>query len=403
MKKVLIVDDEELFLVSLTEGLSAYADEFSVWTAMNGKRALEIINQHSVDLVVTDLKMPVMDGFQLLAQLVSSHPQVPVIVMTAFGTPDLEERIKEFDAFGYFEKPIDFQLLADKIRSGLTQMASGHIRGITLFSFLQLLEMEKKTCSLKIRVEGKEGRFDFVTGELINAVCGKSSGEEAAYEILSWEDSEIEIVNPVKKAQRCIQASLSNLLMESARLSDETSRTFNEAEWLVDEAAAEPLPEPLEPASTLEPRHDEVVSTDQAMFSPYNRTSLIINQLQKEIVMSDISGALDAMMKIEGALAAAVVDSKSGMTLGTIGGGINLEVAAAGNSEVLRSKEKVMANLGLRDKIEDILITMGAQYHIIRPLATASSLFAYLVLKRDQSNLALARHKLSEIEKGIEI
>jgi hypothetical protein len=124
---------------------------------------------------------------------------------------------------------------------------------------------------------------------------------------------------------------------------------------------------------------------------------------EKEFSMSNVTATLDDLMKIDGSMAAAVVDSKSGMALGTIGAGINLEVAAAGNSEVIRSKEKVMANLGLRDKIEDILITLGTQYHLIRPLTSAQNLFIYLVLQRDKANLAMARHKLSEAEKTMEV
>ena len=77
-------------------------------------------------------------------------------------------------------------------------------------------------------------------------------------------------------------------------------------------------------------------------------------------------------------------------------------MAAAGNTEVVRAKLKTMRSLGLNDTIEDILITLGKQYHIIRPLATKDGIFIYLVLDKARSNLALARRKVLEVEKLIE-
>ncbi len=119
--------------------------------------------------------------------------------------------------------------------------------------------------------------------------------------------------------------------------------------------------------------------------------------------MANVKESLAACMEIEGAIGAALVDVKSGMFLGTAGGGdhLNMEVAAAGNTEVVRAKMKIMSSLGLKENIEDILITLGTQYHIIRMLGTQGNLFMYLALHRDKSNLALARHKLSEIEANL--
>ncbi len=119
--------------------------------------------------------------------------------------------------------------------------------------------------------------------------------------------------------------------------------------------------------------------------------------------MSNVKESLESCMGIEGAIGAALVDVKSGMFLGTAGGGpdLNLEVASAGNTEVVRAKLKVMSSLGLKDRIEDVLITLGKQYHIIRMLENHGNLFMYLALYRDKSNLALARHKLSEIEANL--
>ncbi len=123
--------------------------------------------------------------------------------------------------------------------------------------------------------------------------------------------------------------------------------------------------------------------------------------------MANVEVALKEAVSIEGAQGAALVDSTSGMALGTAGSplGLDLNVAAAGNTDVVRAKLRTMASLGLNDTIEDILITLGTQYHLIRPLhsQSGSGLFLYLVLDKQHSNLAMARHKLAGIETRLEI
>lgn len=110
-------------------------------------------------------------------------------------------------------------------------------------------------------------------------------------------------------------------------------------------------------------------------------------------------------MSITGAIGVALVDFGSGMTLGTAGGGaaLDLEVAAAGNTEVIRKKLETMNALGLADKIEDILISLGTQYHLIRLLDKHEGLFMYLALDRGTANLAMARRQLQEIENSLVI
>ena len=102
-------------------------------------------------------------------------------------------------------------------------------------------------------------------------------------------------------------------------------------------------------------------------------------------------------------MCAALVDSGSGMLLGSAGSGLDLELAAAGNTEVVRAKLKTMKSLGLQDSIDDILITLGSQYHIIRPVALKEGLFLYLVLDKAKGNLALARYKLTDIERSLKV
>ncbi|GAB3148103.1 hypothetical protein GCM10027258_42630 [Amycolatopsis stemonae] len=123
-------------------------------------------------------------------------------------------------------------------------------------------------------------------------------------------------------------------------------------------------------------------------------------------MMMNIDTALKEAMSITGAVGVALVDYDSGMSLGTSGGGewLDLEVAAAGNTEVVRSKMRVMSSLALNDSIEDILITLHRQYHLIRLLNTnRNSLFLYLVLDRERANLALARHYLKRIEADLQV
>jgi hypothetical protein len=119
--------------------------------------------------------------------------------------------------------------------------------------------------------------------------------------------------------------------------------------------------------------------------------------------VANINDSLATLLQSDGAMCAAVVDSNSGMTLGRIGSGMDLDLAAAGNTEVVRAKMKTMKSLGLNDAIEDILITLGKQYHIIRPVASKSGLFIYLVLDKARSNLALARRNCQEVEQTLTI
>ena len=121
--------------------------------------------------------------------------------------------------------------------------------------------------------------------------------------------------------------------------------------------------------------------------------------------MANAQETLVAMNDITGYVGSCIVDSDSGMMLASDGGGgsINLEVAAAGNTEVVRAKRATMRSLNLNDSIQDILITLNKQYHLIRPVAANDALFMYLVIDKNKANLAMARHALAGAEETLEV
>lgn len=117
--------------------------------------------------------------------------------------------------------------------------------------------------------------------------------------------------------------------------------------------------------------------------------------------MATVMDSLKQLLRVDGSMCAALVDSNSGMMLGSAGTGMDLELAAAGNTEVVRAKLKTMQILGLADTIEDILITLGKQYHIIRPVQSKAGIFLYLVLDKSKANLAMARRACQDTETAI--
>lgn len=225
MKRVLIVDDDESFLHSLIDGFKAYEDDFTIATAGDGLEAVKILQAEKISLVLTDLKMPRMDGFELLALLTRDYSNIPVIVMTAFGTPEMEDNLRDMGTSQYIEKPIDFAALVEKIIKGLAGPSKGYITGVSLSSFLQLIEIDKKTCTLTIHAGSKSGILYFRDGNLLDANFRDLSGLDAAYTIVSWKNVEIEIESSCLATEQNIEKPLGFILLEGSRRKDEGSTT----------------------------------------------------------------------------------------------------------------------------------------------------------------------------------
>jgi Domain of unknown function (DUF4388) len=325
--------------------------------------------------------MPQMSGSELLAAVRSHAPAVGVVVTTAFSGDEEVQRVSADSSIRFLPKPYSLEQLVEVVEQLLAINRprpgfSGSIAVPQLPDLIQIQSLARASQKLTIEHAGRVGRLWFSQGQVVDADCGTLRGPEAFFALLRWPAGTFR-VSPIDRSgppPPTIHASTIELLMEGLRLLDEGAA-----------AATSPFEE-------LE---------DETLFqSDVERSTQPDHQGD---TVGNVKEMLNKMLEIDGAIAVALVDHRSGMALGTAGSGLNLDVAAAGNTEVVRQKLKVMAALGLKDHIEDILITLGSQYHLIRIMASRPTLFIYLALVREKANLAMARHKLAELEGKIEI
>lgn len=234
-KTVLIVDDEEAILSTVREALEDYKDWISVLTAENGKVAIEQLNAAKVDLILTDLKMPEMDGFELLAYISRYFSNLAVLVMTGYGSASIASRLEHAGIPSYLDKPINLSALVDRILVGLEDSSKGYLNGFSLTNFLQAVEVEQKTMTIMANSKNQIGYLHIMDGELTNAETDNLKGEPAAVEIISWEDAEIKILN-LRNEERKIETPLMNILLEASRTKDEKTEASQSQDNLLNEA-----------------------------------------------------------------------------------------------------------------------------------------------------------------------
>ncbi len=235
MNKVLIVDDSQELLNPIVLGLRKYESDFEILTAANGEEAVCLLKKESVSALVTDLYMPKMDGLELLAYMSQNQPRVPCIVMTAFGSAEIQDILDQRGIFHYLEKPIDLQALANAIIDALAQFEQGtSLDGLSVAGFLQLIEMEEKSCILEASNARKEtGRFYFVKGRLHNAEYQDLTADRAAMTMIGWKSARLRIKSlPEEKQEKKIGFGLKTLILESARRKDELKKNVISSEPL---------------------------------------------------------------------------------------------------------------------------------------------------------------------------
>ena len=331
MAHFLLVDDDEVFRLSISEGLSHLLPGSEIVTAADGMEAMDILKAATIDMVITDIKMPGVDGFDLMAFLSREFPTIPVIVITAYGTPEIETRMKKYSTFQYMEKPLDLDLMVKKIKDGLDAVSDGYLTGIALPSFLQLVALEGKTCTVKIKSKDLKGVLYFLGGTLLDAEAGIKTGTLAALEILSWDHVEISIDNKCEKKKKNIEHSLDFLVLESYRQKDEegmeTALSDEEISFMEDELDIEIMSD-LEAGTPLE-----------SMLEEESAESKNLQEVKMDV--SKLNEAIETLRKNlgDGLLATDIFSTSDGQSL--IGYNSN-EAACALFNQVTDQLNKVM-------------------------------------------------------------
>lgn len=217
-KTLLVVEDDRATLSLYRAGLKGLQG-FRILMAQDGAQALAILRQERVHVLVTDLNMPVLDGFNLITKVSRQYPQVPILVMTGLDESQHLNTPLQLGAIRILSKPPRLSLLMDEIRAAAQFEPSGQIRGIGLNSILQLLQWEQKSCTLTVRSEAGMGLLYLRKGEVVHAACRDQEGLPAAYQILGWERPDIEFVETCR-VDPTIDLPLTELLMNAALIQD---------------------------------------------------------------------------------------------------------------------------------------------------------------------------------------
>ncbi|HKS69380.1 MAG TPA: response regulator [Ktedonobacterales bacterium] len=178
--RVLIVDDEENLNWSLVTSLRK--DGYIVDGAHTGEEALARLQAAPYDCVVSDIKMPGMDGFELLQWLRQHHPATRTVMITSFGSPSARQDALREGAVAYFEKPFDLRALKDQLRRMVEAPALSSAApeaGYDLLDVAQVISLARRDIALDVRGGGYTGVLRFLQGELLWAEAGDLRGDEA--------------------------------------------------------------------------------------------------------------------------------------------------------------------------------------------------------------------------------
>lgn len=225
-RSILIVDDDTNLTYVLTRLLEQSG--YRVESTITGIQAVNTYRDQGFDLALIDLRLPDINGLSVMEEIKKFHPEARVVIMTAFGDKETAVRAFRLGAAEYLEKPFENRELLDVVENSLNQDEESGLQGnlqmMSLASIIQVNCEERNQARLRIRHGGREGILFFKGGAVVHAEVGRSRGEHAVYELLSWEEGTFQLEMGVSCPFRTINTGWSGLLLEGMRRIDETSQ-----------------------------------------------------------------------------------------------------------------------------------------------------------------------------------
>jgi CheY-like chemotaxis protein/Tfp pilus assembly protein PilZ len=221
MKKILVVDNDPIMLHTFVGLLKSQGGFLQILSAPSIQAAMETLSGQEIHILITGMHMSEMDAFELASLLGTKYPQTRVIVMTNNASSMFRAKIRQMPSVIHFDQALDISMLTKRIFTELQIDYGGQIRGVSLSSFLQMLELEGRSCALRVTAKGKVGTIFIVDGKPMAAKMGLLAGKAAAVHILTWENVLIDIDYAQVNETREINTPLMNLLLESGRIVDE--------------------------------------------------------------------------------------------------------------------------------------------------------------------------------------
>jgi DNA-binding response OmpR family regulator len=239
-KRILVIDDEQNVVSSIVEKLEK--EGFVAQGVGDGVQAIDLYKAERFDLVLTDLKLPGMDGIEILQAIMEYDPEALVVMITAYGTVDIAVEALKSGAQEFITKPFDLNALVAKLRSILEQRSEsavrGNLRDLGLASIISVNCNEMNEAQLVIRRQGQLAEIYFEDGTIAHATLGDQEGEEVIYELLGWQDGSFSLEQGIPPPKHTIMVDWTGLLLKGMHRLDEDTPD-SELEWDEDEALVE--------------------------------------------------------------------------------------------------------------------------------------------------------------------